>query len=135
MGTTAINDMDYRFKNVAMEFLARLTESHIPVAIINVLRTPEEQADNLAKGVSWTSKSLHLPQPPDGRSLAMDICPYAQFEIHGANKLQWDASDPVWDKIGNLAESLGLRWGGRWQQRDMGHVEWVPLADRSLGRV
>ena len=46
-----------------------------------------------------------------------------QFELHGPEKLQWDADDEIWHRIGEIGESLGLRWGGRWKQRDMGHFE------------
>jgi len=41
------------------------------------------------------------------------------------NKLQWDASDPIWLRIGTIGEALGLRWGGRWTQKDMGHFEYI----------
>lgn len=99
-------------------FLARLTEAGIHVLIVDTLRTPEEQAANIAKGVSWTTNSKHLT----GR--AIDVCPYEIYQLHGADKLEWDASAPVWQKIGTIAESTGGRWGGRWQQKDMGHVEW-----------
>lgn len=100
-----------------MELLARLMEQGIPVMVIDTLRTPAEHAANLAKGVSWTTRSKHL----DG--LAIDICPYDVFNLHGPDKVQWDASDPIWNRIGAIGEGLGLRWGGRWKQKDMGHFE------------
>lgn len=102
-----------------MELLARTVEQQIPVVIINTLRTPEEQAANLAKGVSWTSNSKHLTGD------AIDVCPYAQYDAHGTNKLDWDAADPIWQKVGAIGEALGLRWGGRWTVKDMGHFEYV----------
>ena len=112
-----LNDLSDTFRPYAVEFLARLTEARIHVLIVDTLRTPAEHAANLAKGVSWVQHSKHL----DGN--AMDVCPYAQFYLHGASKLQWDGSDPVWEQIGMIAESCGLVWGGRWVQRDLGHVE------------
>jgi hypothetical protein len=69
--------------------------------------------------VSWTTRSAHL----DGR--AIDICPYMQWQLNGPDKLQWDGSDPVWAAIGRIGEELGLRWGGRWKQKDWGHFELV----------
>ena len=53
----------------------------------------------------------------------MDVAPYEQFNLHGPDKLNFDAKDPIWQRIGKIAESLGLRWGGRWRKRDMGHIE------------
>lgn len=122
----ALNDLSPRFKPLAIELLARLTESGIAVMVIDTLRTPEEHAANLAKGVSWTKRSKHL----DGD--AIDICPYAIYDVSGPDKLQWDAGHPVWTKVGAIGESLGLRWGGRWKVKDMGHFEYVPPVENTL---
>lgn len=115
-----LDDLDPEFRSLAVELLARLTEAGIPCMVIDTLRTPEEQAENIAKGVSWTKNSKHLT----GR--AIDIAPYDHYQLHGPDKLKWDASDPVWQRIGEIGESVGLVWGGRWQQRDLGHFE-MPL--------
>jgi hypothetical protein len=97
------------------------------VQIIDVLRTVEEQKVNLAKGVSATMNSRHLPQPPSGLSHAIDLCPYSIYALHGPDKLQWDSSDPVWGIMGPIGEALGLRWGGRWKHPyDVGHFEYNP---------
>lgn len=115
----ALNDLDPRFKPLAMELLARCVEAGLMVLVVDTLRTPAEHAENLRRGVSWTTRSKHL----DG--LAIDICPYESYLLAGPDKLRWDAADPVWLKLGKIGESLGLRWGGRWTVKDMGHFEWV----------
>jgi len=115
----ALDDLSPRFKPLAMELLARCVEAHIPVLVVDTLRTPAEHAANLANGVSWTVRSKHL----DGD--AIDIVPYSVYDLHGPGKLQWDAGDPIWQKLGAIGERLGLRWGGRWKQKDMGHFEYV----------
>ena len=120
----SLNSLDFRFKNTAIELLARLVEYGIPVVIVNTRRTEEEQKEMLARNVSWTAHSKHQ----DG--LAIDVCPIEQFTLHGEEKLQWDAQDPVWEGLGAVGEALGLVWGGRWKIRDLGHFEWVSLADR-----
>lgn len=115
----ALDDLSPRFRPLAMELLARTVEAGIPVLVVDTLRTPAEHAANLAKGVSWTVHSKHL----DGD--AIDIVPYSVYDLHGPDKLQWDAGDPIWQKLGAIGERLGLRWGGRWKQKDMGHFEYV----------
>lgn len=116
----ALDDLDPRFRPLAVELLARLVEAKLPVLIVDTLRTPAEHALNLANGVSWTDHSKHL----DG--LAMDVVPYSLYTIApGGDKLEWDNAHPAWQTIGRIAHDLGLRWGGDWQQQDMGHVEWV----------
>lgn len=119
----SLNDLSSRFRPLAVEFLARCAESGIPVMIIDTLRTWEEQKDNIARGVSWTMNSKHLPQDPEGKSEAIDVAPFEVYQLHGPDKLMWNAEDPVWQKIGVIGESLGLVWGGRWRVRDMGHFE------------
>ena len=114
-----LNDLSPRFRPFAIELLARCVEEGISVMVIDTLRTPQEHAENLARGVSWTTKSKHLSGD------AIDVCPYAQYDAHGADKLLWDSGDPVWQRIGAIGEALGLRWGGRWKQKDMGHFELV----------
>lgn len=121
-----LSDLDSRFRPLVVELIARAVEIGIPVMIIDVLRTPEEQKVNLANGVSATLDSKHLPQPPDGKSLAIDICPYDTFSLHGPDKLKWDPADQAWTKLGQIGEDLGLRWGGRWvKPHDPGHFEYV----------
>lgn len=113
-----LDDLSPAMRLKAFELLARCVEQGIAVFIVDTLRTPEEQAANVKKGVSLTTNSRHLTGD------AIDLAPFEQYALHGADKLQWDAGDPVWRKMGLIGESIGLVWGGRWQQlRDLGHFE------------
>ncbi len=123
-----LNDISAKFRSTVFEFLARCTESDVPLMIIDTLRTPEEQAQNIANGVSWTTNSKHLPQPPDGKSLAIDVCPFETFQLNGADKLKWDSNDPVWEKLAQIGEACGMISGHRWKQRDSGHFEYKAAA-------
>ena len=115
----ALDDLSPRFRPLAVEFLARLVEAGIHVMVVDTLRTPAEQAQNVAKGVSWTMNSRHLTGD------AIDVCPYETYLLHGEDKLQWQTSDPIWQKIGQIGEACGMRWGGRWTKTpDMGHLEY-----------
>ena len=114
-----LNDLSPRFRPLAVELLAQLVEAGILVMIVDTLRTPEEQAANIAKGVSWTTRSKHLTGD------AIDIAPFEAWALYGSDKVRWNADDPVWLRIGQIGEALGLRWGGRWKVRDMGHLEYV----------
>jgi peptidoglycan L-alanyl-D-glutamate endopeptidase CwlK len=126
-----LDDLDPDFRRLAVELLARCCEQGIPLLIVDTLRTNAEQAANIRNGVSWTANSKHLPQAPLGKALAIDVCPYEVFQLHGPDKLAWSNSDPVWQRIGAIGEALGLRWGGRWKDErgnprpDSGHFEWV----------
>ncbi len=116
---TTLDSLAPVFKPLAMELLARCVEQRVPVVIVNTRRTDAEQADALARHVSWVPHSKHQ----DG--LAMDIAPYETWVAHGTNKILWDGSDPIWLRLGVIGEGLGLRWGGRWTVKDLGHFEYV----------
>jgi len=121
----ALDDLTREMRPLAMELIARATDQGIAVLIVDTLRTAAEQAANLAKGVSWTLDSKHLPQKPSGLSDAIDLVLYETYQLHGPDKLQWDTKDPAWLKLGLIGEKLGLRWGGRWKTPDSGHFELV----------
>lgn len=113
----SLNDLEPIFRARCFELLARLAEARVPVVIVNTRRTAEEQALNIKRGVSWVTHSKH----EDG--LAIDVCLYDTYDVHGDYKLDWNTNDPAWETIGRIGEDLGLVWGGRWKQKDMGHFE------------
>lgn len=114
-----LDHLDHNFRPYAYALLAKSIEAGIMVMIIETRRTEEQHQEDLMSGHSWNVHSKHQ----DG--LAIDICPFEEYALNGANKLMWNANNPVWTKIGIIGESLGLGWGGRWQQKDMGHFEKV----------
>lgn len=120
-----LDDLDPRLKPIAFELIARGNEAGIPTMIIDTLRTDAEHQVNLAARTSWTANSKHLPQPPSGLSLAIDLCPYDVYQLDGPDKLMWRANHPSWQTLGAIGKALGLRWGGDWQQKDLSHFEYV----------
>lgn len=133
----SLDSLDPRMKLKAFELIARLVERGVQVMIINTLRTDAEQAEALRTGHSTVPRSKHQ----DG--LAIDLCPYETWALFGPDKLKWtvDAqSAPTWMLIGQVGESLGLRWGGRFKPLDRfgigwdsGHLELVvPVASTSV---
>lgn len=58
-----------------LQRLFRAVLPHWDHSVIDGARTPIEQQKNVAKGVSKTMDSLHLPQD-DGKSHAVDAVPY-----------------------------------------------------------
>ena len=124
--TRDLNALSPRFKPLAIELLARFVEAGIHVLIVQTLRTPEEHAANLAKGVSWTAHSKHL----DGD--AIDVCPFEVYALHGEDKLQWNVADPVFQRMAQIGRSLGLRCGYDWVQKDAGHFEYQAKPSRMV---
>lgn len=116
----ALDDLAPIFRPKAFELLARASEHLIPCMVICTGRTAAEQAVAVATGASAVTRSKHQ----DG--LAIDLCPYSLYQLHGPDKLQWDDADPAWLVLGLIGEAMGLRWGGRWKSpHDPGHFEYV----------
>ena len=128
----ALDDLKPEFRAKVFELLARCVEEGIPVLIVDTLRTSEEQAANVARGVSWTLKSKHLTGE------AIDLCPIRSYMGPGTTKANWDDVNPSWGELGRLGEALGLKWGvwkksgaevAAWRRRgelvniDLGHFE------------
>jgi hypothetical protein len=118
----SLDDLSPRFRPFADRFLAKLMEARIPVMVVTTSRTHAEQIDAVKRGVSWTLNSKHLTGD------AIDVAPYAIYDLHGPDKAQWDEADPVWLRIGEIGQACGLKWGvvSKGLRKDLGHFEWVP---------
>lgn len=110
----SLADLDPRFAPLAAALIDRAEAAAIPLVVVETRRTEAEHLANVKAGKSWTRHSKHI----DG--LAIDVCPKALISTPG-----WMPDSPLWDKLGEIGEALGLRWGGRWKQRDMVHFEYV----------
>lgn len=149
MPDRSLDSLSSAFQPLAYEWIARVTARGIAVMVVQTRRTPAEHKANLAAGTSGTTFSLHLPRRlrlptlagvegarygDDDTADAMDLAPYEVYQIAGPDKVKWDAKHPAWGVIGEEAERVGLRWGGRWKSPfDPGHAELVlPVKIRYL---
>lgn len=112
-----LDDLSCVARSKIDQVLARLKQAGISITIIDVLRTPKEQEENIRRGVSWTKHSKHLPDK-NGKSNAIDIAPTELLK-----EKNWAPASPLWQIIGQEAKAAGLKWGGDWKQKDMGHLE------------
>lgn len=121
----SLEKLDPDFRTLVERFLSKLLEESIPVLVTETLRTPDRQRRLVDQGSSWTLNSRHLT------GHAIDLYPYLHFamekdSLKTYSSVNFDAEHPVWQKIGEIGESFGLTWGGRWKTRDMGHFEIKP---------
>lgn len=129
-----LDDLSSHMLPLATLLIARVVERGVAIVIVDTLRTAAEHERNLIAGTSTATLSRHLPRrlrrtcalddPDREKADAIDLAPYAIYQLQGPDKLQWDATDPVWQVIGEEVERLGLVWGGRWKRpHDPGHAE------------
>jgi hypothetical protein len=132
MASRSLSDLDDRFRPLAEKLIAQCESAGIHLTTICTLRSKEEQELAVLAGVSWTDNSLHLPQPPDGKALAIDIAPTVYL-----TEKNWNPTGDLWWQIATIAHSLGMRSGMDWDGDglppvgsirkcwDPGHCEYV----------
>lgn len=109
---------DVRLMAVAME--KECAKVGIDLLIYCTWRSKAEQAVEYAKGRTAPGKIVTNAKPGQSKhnavnrrsepaSLAFDCVPI----ING--KAVWDSKNPIWQKVGEIGESVGLEWAGRWK--------------------
>ncbi len=126
----SLDELASYMRPLAEELLSRATDAGLDPVVEDTGRTPTEQEQKLNLGVSWTTKSKHLPQPPEMKSHAIDIVPRAcMAEKYWGWTGEVETSHPHWGKLIEIGESLGLKCGVHFPHPDPGHFEYTRLAD------
>lgn len=106
----------------ANELLARCALEGIILGIVQTYRTFDEQAAIYAQG--RTAPGPIVTHSPPGyswhnwkRAFDVDI---VHFPGDPDTKDVWNGP---WERVGEIGESLGLAWGGRWKSPDRPHFE------------
>lgn len=90
------------------------------MALLEGYRSPERQAMLAAKGSNVTMAGAWQSYHQYG--LAVDLAFYKDGKLVITEKDPWAMRG--YQLYGQVAEQMGLTWGGRWQMMDLGHVEW-----------
>lgn len=85
----------------------------VDFTVVEGVRTVAQQRENVAKGVSQTMASYHLPQA-DGLSHAVDLAPLVGGAIPWND---WTQFKDLADVVKACAAELGVpvEWGGGWK--------------------
>lgn len=94
-----------------MDLLDWAKGQDLPLTTIETARDVVRQRYYVKVGASRTMKSKHLIQgkSPILGALAFDIAPTEYLSLKA-----WNPRGPLWKKLGERGEKLGLEWGGRW---------------------
>ena len=117
-----LNLLKPKVKRLAEELIKESKKQGIQIIVVQGLRTIEEQDALYAKG--RTVKGRIVTNAKGGQSfhnfgVAFDICPI----VNG--KAAWDYTE-LFKKVGSIAESLGLEWGGNWKKfKDLPHFQYT----------
>ena len=121
MASRSLDDLDSRFRVKVQALLDQAKEMQIPLRVVYTLRTVAEQEEAVKKGRSKTMHSMHLPHPPEGKALAVDVVPEVLLK-----EKNYSPSSPLWWEIGGIITKLGMRWGGQWDRPEPPVVGKVP---------
>jgi peptidoglycan L-alanyl-D-glutamate endopeptidase CwlK len=119
---------DRRWEQMDADFVQRLLlvfklmkERHgYDMALLEGWRSPERQNLLAARGSHVTMAAAWQSYHQYG--LAADCGFFRNDKLVISEKDPWALRG--YQLYGQLAEEVGLTWGGRWQMMDLGHVEW-----------
>lgn len=129
MASRRLEDLRPDVMLLAERFLELCADAHIEVLITCTYRSAVEQDALYAQGRTapgsivtcaqgGQSNHNHVNDAGHPASQAFDVV----VLDHG--KCVWSISDPRWLRIGEIGESIGLIWAGRWTKfREYPHFE------------
>lgn len=114
---------------IAISFLQKCEDAGVPCKVVQGTRTFEQQQAIYDQGRTAPGSIVTKARPGDSYhqyGLAFDVVPLAYESLP-----DWNPSGPAWETIGQIGESMGLKWGGRWTTPDKPHfeLEAAPLSE------
>jgi peptidoglycan L-alanyl-D-glutamate endopeptidase CwlK len=130
-----LEDLHPKVKTLCEQFIASCAKHNIDVLITSTYRDAESQNALYAQGRTTAGKIV--TNAKGGQSfhnwkVAFDFVPI----VNG--KAQWMDAD-LFNKCGEIGESVGLEWAGRWKKfKEMAHFQYtygLTLADFKAGKT
>ncbi len=129
-----IEDLHPKVAGMCRAFIKNCADAGIDVLITSTYRDKESQAALYAKGRTAAGPKVTNARP--GQSwhnwrVAFDFVPIEN------GKAQWDDTR-AFQRCGEIAESIGLEWAGRWKSfKELAHCQFtggLTLADFQAGK-
>lgn len=114
-----IDGLHPAIKPLVDKFLKNAKDQGIDLMITAGLRTFDEQNILYAQGRTTDGKIItkaKAGQSFHNYGLAVDVVPIVN------KKADWNSK--LWGKIGEIGESVGFEWGGRWKFIDKPHFQY-----------
>jgi peptidoglycan L-alanyl-D-glutamate endopeptidase CwlK len=137
INSRSVTELHPKVATLAMQLVEQCDAVGIDLLITSTYRDHESQNALYAQG--RTTKGAIVTNARGGQSyhnyrVAFDVVPLRN------GKCVWDSSDPAWRTVGEIGESLGLEWAGRWsgKLKETAHFQYtggLSLADLQNGKV
>jgi peptidoglycan L-alanyl-D-glutamate endopeptidase CwlK len=135
INSRSLDELTPPAKERVEQFLRLCKENDIDLLVTSTYRDHESQTALYEQGRTTAGKVVTNAKAGDSWHnwrCAVDVVPL----ING--KPNWDGSDPVWTKIGELGEQAGLEWAGRWRTfKELAHFQYtggLTLTDLKEGK-
>lgn len=129
-----IEDLHPKVADLCREFIKKCGEAGIDVIITSTYRDNESQAALYAQGRTKAGPTVTNAGPGESfhnYRVAFDFCPIVNGKCDWYNTI-------TFRKCGEIAESIGLEWAGRWvHMKEMAHCQLsqgLTIADFKNGR-
>lgn len=134
-----LNDLHPKVKPMVEEFIQKCADNGIDLLVTSTYRDHESQNALYAQGRTTPGKKVTNAR--GGQSwhnwrVAVDIVPMRN------GKPVWGTTGPdgeLWNKVGEIGESVGLEWAGRWKTfKEFAHFQYtggLSLADFQAGKT
>jgi len=135
INSRSLSDLNPKVAAMCSEFINRCKTQNIDIIITSTYRDAESQNALYAQG--RTAPGKKVTNAKGGQSfhnwhVAFDFCPIV------GGKAVWN-NDELWTKCGEIAESVGLEWAGRWRTfKELAHCQYtngLSLADFQAGKT
>jgi peptidoglycan L-alanyl-D-glutamate endopeptidase CwlK len=117
-----INELNPTVASLCQLFINKCKDNNIDVIITSTYRDAESQDSLYAQGRTTPGKKVTNAkawQSYHNFKVAFDFCPV----VNG--KAQWNDT-ATFTKCGEIAESLGLEWAGRWKSfKELAHCQYT----------
>ena len=139
INSRSLNDLHPKVKPMVEEFIQKCADNGIDLLVTSTYRDHESQNALYAQG--RTAPGKKVTNAKGGQSwhnwrVAVDIVPMRN------GKPVWGTTGPdgeLWNKVGEIGESVGLEWAGRWKTfKEFAHFQYtggLSLADFQAGKT
>jgi peptidoglycan L-alanyl-D-glutamate endopeptidase CwlK len=136
INSRSLDDLIPPAKERVERFLSLCKDNDIDLLVTSTYRDNESQQALYEEGRTTAGKVFTNAKAGDSWHnwrCAVDVVPL----VNG--KPNWDGSDPVWAKIGELGNQAGLEWAGNWKTfKELAHFQYtggLTLADLKNGKT
>jgi len=138
INSRSLDELHPIVKEKVQQFIQKCDENGIDLLVTSTYRDHESQNALYAQGRTTPGKKVtnaKAGQSWHNWRVAVDVVPLRNGKpVWGTTGVDWE----LWEAVGNIGESVGLEWAGRWKTfKEYAHFQYtggLKLADFQAGK-